>query len=166
MNPEEGQLRPQIMDRFGLRVVVSGLKEAEDRLEIYRRVAAFAENPHQFTADYAPETALLTEEIALAKELLSEVTISPEAETAVMSLIDSLRIATHRAEIVTLETARAYAAADGRTEVTVDDIVAIAPMALRQRRSKFIERYLEESEREDEEVGNALESLQNKRSAR
>ncbi len=163
MNPEEGHLRPQIMDRFGLRVVVSGLKEAEDRMEIYRRVSAFAEHPHQVAADYAAETALLTEEIALAKELLPEVTISPEAENAAMGLIDFLKIATHRAEIVTLEAARAYAAADGRSEVTVADIVAVAPMALRQRRSEFIERYLEGSEREDQEVKNALESLQGKK---
>jgi magnesium chelatase subunit I len=165
MNPEEGYLRPQIMDRFGLRVIVSGLQEAEERLEIYRRVSAFAENPHQFAADYATETALLTEEITLAKELLPEVTIGPEAGRAVIGLINSLKISTHRAEIVTLETARAYAAADGRTEVTVADIIAVAPMALRQRRSEFIERYLEESEREDKEVRNALESLQEKRAS-
>lgn len=165
MNPEEGYLRPQIMDRFGLRVIVSGLQEAEERLEIYRRVSAFAENPHQFAADYATETALLTEEITLAKELLPEVTIGPEAGKAVIGLINSLKISTHRAEIVTLETARAYAAADGRTEVTLADIIAVAPMALRQRRSEFIERYLEESEREDKEVKNALESLQKKRAS-
>lgn len=160
MNPEEGYLRPQIMDRLGLRVVVSGLTAPEDRLEVYRRVVAFSENPHQFAARYTDETAALTEEIALAKELLPQVTIRPEAEKAVTDLINSLRIATHRAEIVTLEAARAYATADGRTEVTVTDIAAVAPMALRQRRSEFIERYLEESNREDKEIQMALGELE------
>ncbi len=152
MNPEEGNLRPQIMDRFGLRVVVSGLAEAGERLEVYRRVRAFADNPHEFLALYSPETADFTEEIVQAKELLPEVTLTPEAEQMTLDLVNTLQIASSRAEIVTLEAARAHAAADGRTEAAVEDVSAVAPMALRQRRSQFMVNYFEESEREEEEI--------------
>jgi magnesium chelatase subunit I len=152
MNPEEGNLRPQIMDRFGLRVVISGLTDAKKRLEVYHRVKAFTDNPHQFLALYSPETAAFTEELIQAKELLPEVTLTPEAEQMALGLINALQIASSRAEIVTLEAARSYAAADGRTEATVEDVSAVAPMALRQRRSQFIVDYFEESEREKEEI--------------
>jgi magnesium chelatase subunit I len=152
MNPEEGNLRPQIMDRFGLRVVVSGLVEAEERLEVYHRVRAFADNPHEFLALYGPETAAFTEELVQAKELLPKVTVTPEAEKMTLDLVDTLQITSSRAEIVTLEAARAYAAADGRTAATVEDVSTVAPMALRQRRSQFMVDYFEESGEEEEEI--------------
>ncbi len=145
------------MDRFGLRVVVSGLAEAEERLEVYRRVRAFADNPHEFLALYSPETAAFTEELVQAKELLPEVTLTPEAEQMTLDLVNTLQIASSRAEIVTLEAARAHAAADGRTEATVEDVSAVAPMALRQRRSQFMVDYFEESEREEEEIKAIME---------
>jgi len=157
MNPEEGHLRPQIMDRFGLRVVVSGLAEAEERLEVYHRVKAFADNPHEFLALYNPETAAFTEELVQAKELLSEVTITPQAEQMTLDLVNTLQIDSSRAEIVTLEAARAYAAADGRTKATVEDVSAVAPMALRQRRSQFMVDYFEESGKEEEEIKAIME---------
>lgn len=159
MNPEEGRLRPQIMDRFGLRVVVNTLKDPAERLEIYQRVLEFQEKPLQFVARYAADTAALTEEIAQARELLPEVKIPPEVEEATVKLIHSLKIATHRAEIVTLEAARAHAAADGRTEVSTSDVAAVALMSLRQRNSPFIERYMKEQEEEDKEIRSALEKL-------
>jgi len=152
MNPEEGNLRPQIMDRFGLRVIVSGLTKAEERLEVYRRVRAFASNPHQFLALYGPETVAFTEELLQARELLPQVTLTPEAEHLALDLVDALQIASSRAEIVTLEAARARAAADGRIEATVEDVSAVAPMALRQRRSQFMVNYFAESQKEEEEI--------------
>lgn len=152
MNPEEGNLRPQIMDRFGLRVVVSGLAGAEKRLEVYHRVRAFVDAPHEFLALYSPETAAFTEELVQAKELLPEVTVAPEAEQMALDLVNALQIASSRAEIVTLEAARAHAAADGRTEATVKDVSAVAPMALRQRRSQFMVDYFGESKKEEEEI--------------
>jgi magnesium chelatase subunit I len=157
MNPEEGNLRPQIMDRFGLRVVVSGLAEAEERLEVYRRVRAFTDNPHEFLVLYSPETAAFTEELVQAKDLLPEVTLTLEAEQMTLNLVNTLQVASSRAEIVTLEAARAHAAADGRTEATVEDVSAVAPMALRQRRSQFMVNYFEESEREEEEIKAIME---------
>ena len=140
------------MDRFGLRVIVSGLAEAKERLEVYHRVRAFTDNPHEFLALYGPETMAFTEELVQAKDLLPEVTVSPEAEQMALDLVNTLQIASSRAEIVTLEAARAYAAAAGRAEATVEDVSAVAPMALRQRRSQFMVDYFEESEKEEEEI--------------
>jgi len=133
-------------------VVVSGLAEAEERLAVYHRVRAFVDNPHEFLALYGPETAAFTQEIVQAKELLPKVTVTPEAEQMTLDLVDTLQITSSRAEIVTLEAARAYAAADGRTAATVEDVSTVAPMALRQRRSQFMVDYFEESEKEDKEI--------------
>jgi len=159
MNPEEGQLRPQIMDRLGLRVVVSGLKDPQERLEVYRRVKAFQENPHAFVAAFAEETAALTAEIIHARELLPQVALSQEAEEKALHLVRELQIDSHRAEITIFEAARAHAAADGRTEATVEDVQAVAPLALRQRRSEYIIHYLERSQQEDEEIAEAIERV-------
>jgi len=152
MNPEEGVLRPQIMDRLGLRVIVNGLTNDKDRLEVYRRVRAFAEHPHDMLALYAEETAALTQEIADAKARLPEVVPTGPAERLALRLVRELQIASHRAEFVLLEAARAHAAADGRLKATVADVRAVALMALRQRRSEFMVRYFAQCAAEDEEI--------------
>ncbi|MBC7249018.1 MAG: ATP-binding protein [Anaerolineae bacterium] len=152
MNPEEGLLRPQIMDRLGLRVIVSGLTNDEERLEVYRRVRTFAEHPHDMLALYAEETAALTQEIAEAKARLPEVITTGPAERLALRLVRELQIDSHRAEFVLLEAARAHAAADGRLKATVTDVRAVAPMALRQRRSEFMVRYFAQCTAEDEEI--------------
>ncbi len=152
MNPEEGALRPQIMDRLGLRVTVSGLKENAQRLEVYRRMHAFADNPHQLIALYAEETHTFSQEIAEAKARLPNVTLTREAERLALRLVQELDIASNRAEYVTLEAARAHAAADGRAKAGVADVRAVAPMALRQRRSEFIVRYFEQEREEEERI--------------
>lgn len=162
MNPEEGWLRPQILDRLGLRVIVTGLKQAQDRLEVYRRVRAFAENPHQCQAQYAFETAALSEEIVLAKELLPRVTVTVEAEAVGLRMVQDLEIDSHRAELVLFEAARAHAAADGREEATVDDVAAVASMALRYRRSQFMKRFAAESREEEERIEKAVHAVAGK----
>ncbi len=162
MNPEEGELRPQIQDRFGLRVVVDGLSEPEARMEVYRRVRAFREHPHRLLALLAEDTAAFGEEIARAREMLPEVELTPAAEALAIRLIQELDISSHRAEIVTLEAARAHAAADQRREATAADVAAVAPMALRQRRSEFMEHYFEAARAEEREIGTAVQELQEK----
>jgi magnesium chelatase subunit I len=152
MNPEEGELRPQIQDRFGLRVVVDGLPDPADRLEVYRRVRSFREHPHRLPALLAEDTLALGEEIAHARELLPRVELLPAAEQLALRLVQELGIASHRAESTTLEAARAHAAADGRQQATVDDVRAVAAMALRQRRSEFMVRYFESARAEDAEI--------------
>ncbi len=157
MNPEEGTLRPQIMDRLGLRVVVSALKESAQRLEVYRRMRAFAENPHQFIAAYASETGILSQEIAQAKVRLPDVTLTRPAQRLAIRLVEELDIASNRAEYVTLEAARAHAAADGRSRAGVADVRAVAPMALRQRSSEFMVHYFEQDREEEARIQAALQ---------
>jgi magnesium chelatase subunit I len=159
MNPEEGKLRPQIMDRFGLRIVVGGLTDTEERREGVRRVQAFAANPYGFVAHLADATAQVAEDIRAARERLPEVTVSPTAEEAALQLVNQLHIQSLRAEIVLLQSARARAAADERETVHVADVVAVAPMALRLRFSPFIAKYEEARYREDQAIQEAIDVL-------
>ncbi len=157
MNPEEGMLRPQLMDRLGLRVVVPPLPDPEERLEVYERNRRFADDPAAFAAGYVEQTMALAEEIAQAKELLPRVSIPPGIGQAAMRLINTLKVQSHRAEIVLLEAARARAAADGRSEVDQEDIIVAAPLALRQRTSDFLEHFVSDSLEEDSRIARAAE---------
>jgi len=159
MNPEEGTLRPQIMDRFGLRILVHGLTDPAQRLEAYRRVQLYRTNPRAMIASYAFETALAREEIAQARRLLPSVRIPDEVALQGIALIQRLQIDSLRAEITLLEAARAYAAADNRTEVTLEDLRQVAPMALRMRRSRFMQEYIRNQSAEDEEILSILETI-------
>jgi magnesium chelatase subunit I len=159
MNPEEGELRPQIQDRFGLRVVVDGLHDPAERLEVYRRVRSFREHPHDLPARLVGETIALSDEIAQAREILPRVDLAPEAERLALHLVEKLQISSHRAESTALEAARAHAAADGRERGTVSDVTAVAPMALRQRRSEFMLEYFAATKVEDVEIRDACLDL-------
>jgi magnesium chelatase subunit I len=152
MNPEEGTLRPQIQDRFGLRVLVDGLSDPEERLEVYRRVRAFREHPHRLMATLAEDTVSFGEELVRARDLLPEVELASEAEQLALQMVQELEISSHRAEITTLEAARAYAAADGRKLASVEDVQFVAPMALRQRRSSYIHEYFAAARAEEAEI--------------
>jgi magnesium chelatase subunit I len=156
MNPEEGTLRPQILDRFGLRVWVAPLAERQQRLEVYRRTHAFRSDPAGFRARYADEMAKLKQEVALARDLLPTVVVSSAAEEFALGCIQALNIPSHRAEIALLEAARARVAADNRAEVTTEDIRKIAPLALRQRRSTQLEAYAAQVAAEDAVIAEAL----------
>jgi magnesium chelatase subunit I len=159
MNPEEGELRPQILDRIGLHVVVTGLEDIDDRVEVYRRARAFADNPHAVVERYAEDTWAVVEEIKEAKTLLPHVSLTPEAIKVTMEAIRRLAIDSSRAEIYTLEAARAHAAADGRTAANREDIHAVAKMTLRQRRSEFIIEYTRRSEHEDTLIQETMDAL-------
>jgi len=159
MNPEEGTLRPQILDRLGLRVWVAPLADHRERLEVYRRARAFRDDPAAFRAGYQDELARLKQEVALARELLPQVTVLPAAEEFALGCIQALNIPSHRAEITLLETARARVAADSRTEVTVEDIKKVAPLALRQRRSAQLEAYAQQIDVEDAAIADAVEEV-------
>jgi magnesium chelatase subunit I len=159
MNPEEGGLRPQIQDRFGLRVVVRPLDEPQERLEVYRRVQSYRTNPRQVISDYSAETALAQSEIQLARENLSKVTLTDEVAAQGLSLVGRMHIESLRAEITLFESARAYAAADGRLEVTPSDLRAIAPMALRLRRSGFMQEYITRHKDEEAEISGVIADI-------
>ncbi|MBN1286877.1 MAG: ATP-binding protein [Anaerolineae bacterium] len=149
MNPEEGGLRPQIMDRFGLRVTVRGLTDPAARLEVYRRVQRYKQSRARFAAEWYEVTEAAREEVSLARELLKTVTLTQPAIDMGLELIRSLGIDSHRTEIAMFEAARAHAAADGRDRATVDDVRAVAVMSLRQRRSEFMLQFLDAQDRED-----------------
>jgi magnesium chelatase subunit I len=158
MNPEEGTLRPQIMDRFGLRVWVAPLDDARQRLEVYRRARSFRADPVAFRAFYAEQTAALREEVTIAREILPHITVPPEVETLALNIIQQLSIPSHRAEIALLEAARARAAADFRSEVHVEDVRRMALLALRQRRSTSLDAYAEQVRQESELVNTVLDT--------
>lgn len=159
MNPEEGNLRPQILDRFGLRVVVEGLENKDDRLEAYRRSRAYRENSRAFSAQYAASTRLFQEEIQSSREHLAKVTLTDKVAKTGLELIEQLELDSLRAEITLFEAARAYAAADARQAVTIEDLRAVAPMALRLRRSTYIDQYLADQTSETELLESALDEL-------
>jgi magnesium chelatase subunit I len=156
MNPEEGRLRPQILDRFGLRVVVHGLESSEQRLEAYRRAVAFRKSPHQVIDSYSESTALAQAEISEARGEIDQVKLSQEAEELGLDLIQQLEIDSLRAEMTLFEAARAHAIADGRHEANPLDIRAVGRMALRLRRSSFMQDYFSQMEEESSELDKLL----------
>jgi magnesium chelatase subunit I len=156
MNPEEGRLRPQIMDRFGLRAVVKGLEDGELRFRAYQNALHYQRNPTHFASLYANETLQLADELEAARGRLEAVTVSEAARSLGLTLIQTLAIDSNRADITLFEAARAHAAADERTEVTPADIQAVAPLALRLRRSQMLTRYFEEQAQEDEAMAQLI----------
>jgi magnesium chelatase subunit I len=156
MNPEEGRLRPQIMDRFGLRIVVKGLEDKNQRLEAYKRVQAYLSSPRKVIQEYSDETNTAQAEIQIARDLLPEVKIPKKLSNQGLELIRKLRIDSLRAEITFFEAMRAFAALDNRKAATLEDLQIIAPMALRMRRSEFIEKYLNDQSIEEREINNVV----------
>lgn len=139
MNPEEGELRPQLLDRFGLQANVESIADVDARVEIVKVAESFENDPDQFKEDYNKSQLELTKRIAVAKSLLLLVTISDDLLKTTAQMCIELGVKTHRAEIVIIRTAKTIAAYDGRTEVTLDDIKEAMELALphRMRRKPF-----------------------------
>lgn len=156
MNPEEGKLRPQIMDRFGLRVIVRGLVSPQERLEVYRRVQAYLTHPRQVVLDYLLDTTQVQEDIQAARDRLPQVTLPNSVANFGLTLVQQFKIDSLRAEITMFEAARAYAAIDGRDEVASADLREVAPMALRLRRSAFMNEYFTQQEAEEKELSTIM----------
>ena len=156
MNPEEGRLRPQILDRFGLRVVVRGLEHRKERLEAYHRTVAFRNNPRLVVKEFSEATEIFRQELVSARDLLPEVQLTSQAESFGLKLIQELGIDSLRAEITLFEAARAHAIADGRDRARVEDVRRVAPTSLRMRRSTFMKDYLSSTDEEDEEIHRLL----------
>jgi magnesium chelatase subunit I len=166
MNPEEGRLRPQILDRFGLRVIVRGLSDPHERLDAYKRVRMYLNNPRAAIADYAEQTMAARDEIQTARNNLHNVKLTPEAEQVGLQITQRMKIDSLRAEITLFEAARAYAAADSRVEATVEDVHAVAPMALRLRRSEFIEKYFRAQKGEENEIESVIDRVKRKKGSK
>jgi len=159
MNPEEGRLRPQILDRFGLRVNVRGLTDSQERLEVYHRVRLYRQHPAAFVRQWEHTTADVREDILASRALLKEVRLAEDAIGIGLALVERLEIDSHRAEYTLFEAARAHAAADGRDLATVADVRFVAPMALRQRRSEFMINFFEQQAQEDAQIRGFIDVL-------
>lgn len=159
MNPEEGRLRPQILDRFGLRIIVKGLEIPEERLEAYRRVQLYLSSPRAMIGQYSEEMIAAAEEIKSARSLLPKVTISDKVARPAIAMAQKMGIDSLRAEITWFEAARAYSAADGRTQVSHEDLQVVAPMCLRLRRSAFMSEYFTNQQSEEVEMRKLLTNL-------
>jgi len=133
MNPEEGELRPQILDRFGLCVEVNALTSKEDRLKVIECRREFDSDPWKFEEKFKEEKERLRGKIINAQKILPEVSISRDMLEKIVEITTSLGIRTHRADIVMEKTARAIAALDGRMHVTEEDIKEAAILALPHR---------------------------------
>ncbi len=158
MNPEEGELRPQITDRIGLRVFVRSAGSFEERLEIYRRNAAFARDSRTFADAHAAETKKLRTKMAAALKRIGSVRVSPEAEAVAIEAVARLGIESHRTEFVALESASALAAWEGRNLATAADVARVLPMAARLRRSRLRVEAQSEHLAEDAAIAAALEA--------
>ncbi len=133
MNPEEGELRPQLLDRFGLCVEVNALTSREDRLKIIEYRREFDADPWGFREKFREKQERLRKRIIYAQEILPRVSISRDMLEKIVEITTSLGIKTHRADIVMEKTARALAALEGRMYVTEEDIKEAALMALPHR---------------------------------
>ncbi|MBO5270112.1 MAG: ATP-binding protein [Clostridia bacterium] len=141
MNPEEGDLRPQLLDRFGLVVDVTGEDAPLERMEIVRRRLAFESDPEAFAARFDAEQKALGEQIVEAQARLPRVTFSDECLLAVAEVSIALGVDGHRADIMVLKTAIANAAYRGADRVATEDLLVAARLALphRMRRRPFEE---------------------------
>jgi Mg-chelatase subunit ChlI len=133
MNPEEGDLRPQLLDRFAFSVHITGLLDLEDRMQIMERRIAFESNPDGFYSEWIEKEKQLSDRIARAKERLNFVRYTRRDLASIAGLTASMRVDGHRADLVTLRGAQAHAAFSGRSWISDEDIVLAAELALPHR---------------------------------
>jgi len=129
MNPEEGELRPQLLDRFALHVDVVGIFDQKQRVEIVEKNLQFGEDPENFSKKYREQQEELSRRIIKARELLPKVTLSSKLLQGIAQAMIQLQVDGHRPDIVTAASAKALAAFNGRTEVLPQDVLTVAEMA-------------------------------------
>ncbi|MFH9489000.1 putative cobaltochelatase [Streptomyces halstedii] len=151
MNPEEGELRPQLLDRFGLTVEVAASRDTDQRVEVVRRRLAYDDDPEGFAARWAREETALRERIAAARVLLPRVVLGDGVLRQIAATCAAFEVDGMRADIVMARTATALAAWAGREEVTAEDVRQAALLALphRRRRNPFDAPGLDEEKLDD-----------------
>jgi magnesium chelatase subunit I len=135
-NPEEGELRPQLLDRFGMHAEIRTVKEPALRVEIVEQRAAFDQNPQEFIQKYQPDQEALQKQLVMAQERLPEVQLDYDLRVKISQVCSELDVDGLRGDIVTNRAAKALAAFEGRNEVTVDDIRRVITLCLRHRLRK------------------------------
>ncbi|MFZ3134100.1 MAG: putative cobaltochelatase [Methanothrix sp.] len=133
MNPEEGEIRPQLLDRFGLQVSVVGIDDVDQRMQIAKMAEAFDADPDGFMEKSQESQSELKENISQARKILKKVNMSDDLLRSIASTCIDLGVKTHRAEIVITRTAKTIAAFDGRTEVNQEDVKKAMELALAHR---------------------------------
>jgi len=151
MNPEEGELRPQLLDRFGLCVDIEGIHDADTRVEIIRRRQKYERNPDAFIRSWQTEDDDLRQRIIRARILLSHVTASDEMLTMIAQICIDMMVDGHRADIVMLKTAATIAAFKARTEVQEEDVREAAELVLshRMHRQPFSDQQMDKDKVEE-----------------
>ncbi|MBN2160365.1 MAG: AAA family ATPase, partial [Spirochaetes bacterium] len=141
MNPEEGELRPQLLDRFGLCVSISGIGVAAERIEIVKRWNDYESDPDAFLARWEAEEKKLADRIVDARKLLPGISLPDAMLEKIATVACAVGVDGHRSDLVMMKASRTIAAYHGRTSVTDDDILASAELALyhRVRRKPFDE---------------------------
>lgn len=160
MNPEEGDLRPQLLDRFALSVDIRGIRDTRERVSIMERHLAYEDDPQKFREQWLPREEELSRKIAQAREMLSEVHYSSKNLVDIANLSASLNVDGHRSDLVILKTARAHAALEARRKITGRDIALAAELAYphRIKRGPF-----QQSEISAEELSERIEQLKGAR---
>ncbi|MFH2057991.1 MAG: ATP-binding protein [Pseudomonadota bacterium] len=133
MNPEEGELRPQLLDRFGLCVNITGILDPDARVAIMERRTGFDEDPEAFVKQWESDSQKLVEKIKLAKALYPKITCAKPMLYEIASYCLDVGVDGHRGDIIILKTAKTLAAYDGRTQVESKDIEKAATLALPHR---------------------------------
>jgi magnesium chelatase subunit D len=133
MNPEEGDLRPQLVDRFALCVDIQTIRDPEARMLIMERNLAYESDPEGFCAAWAPKEEALSEEITRARDLLPRVRHTRSDLATIATVMSELGVDGHRPDLVVLKAARAHAAYNGRATLTERDILLAAELALPHR---------------------------------
>jgi magnesium chelatase subunit D len=148
MNPEEGELRPQLLDRFALSVEVKGIPYREARAEIVRRRIAFENNPTEFITSQLENQEKIRQKIIDATRLLPQVKLNDDMLDLITQICTDLAVDGHRADITIYKTACTIAAYNSRTDVLEEDVKEAAELALahRRRRQPFEEPKLEQQQ--------------------
>jgi Mg-chelatase subunit ChlI len=133
MNPEEGDLRPQLLDRFALSVDIVGIRDARERVTIMERNLSYERDAESFRAQWLVKEDELSHKIARGRELVDQVTHTSRDLLSIAALTSSLNVDGHRADLVILKAARAEAAFEGRTKINDHDIALAAELALPHR---------------------------------
>ncbi len=157
MNPEEGDLRPQLLDRFALSVDIVGIHDARQRVTIMERNLSFEANSEAFREKWLAHEQELSHQIEQARLLLPQVRYSSRDLLSIAALTASLNVDGHRADLVILKAARAQAAFEGRTAISDRDIALAAELALphRIKRGPF-----QQAEMSMEQLQDRIEQLQ------
>jgi len=163
MNPEEGDLRPQLLDRFALSVDIRGIRDARERVQIMEHNIAFESDSEGFREHWLPKEKELSDQIAAARKLVRKVTYTKRDLLSIAALSASMNVDGHRSDLVILKTSMAHAAFENRTAITDRDIALAAELAFphRIKRGPFNQQdigFTELQERIEQLQGASMES--------